>query len=252
MNFRILLIIFVVFPIVVWSRSETKPETKVFSLIAVNVGIFRHENRGMTPKSWKEMIDGGYLTGEILEYSRKNIHLEKRYGLFERPIKINDGSGDIELIALAVESGAEGNQSMKEVQNGISVIEGRMAIVSSKGELARSRRYSENMLRRLFLRAGYDLDDYTGLEGKWVNRDELRLARLDAAAVESTEPESGQSGATQSRPEREKKNNVARETTEAVGTQRKQVWFGVGLLTIGVFVWLFISIFIRKEKARPN
>lgn len=178
-SYRVVFSLFLIGNVIVAGDVRKSPPYSVFSQVAASVGIFQSDHNGRIPKSWNELKEEGYLANELHQAAEKHLALEKRYGFFEKPIKINAGGRQLDLIALAVETGKEGDKTVKHPDGSSYLAPGRMAITLSPDyEFATSTHFTENQLQRIFTAAGLDLSDYTGNGGNWSNKEELQAASV--------------------------------------------------------------------------
>lgn len=236
--------------------TRKTPPLSVFSQVAGTVGIFQDDHDGRGPESWAIMIEEGYLKDELLVAARHYLDIERRYGFFKEPIKINDGGTELDLIALAVQSGKEGDKRLKNSDGESRMTAGRMAIVLAPGyEFARSSHFTENQLRRMLAAAGHDLNDYTGIEGKWINSVELLKAHENPIAPTINESESPQPS---EEPGKQKQDTAAvpahPKTTPHDGSQNPKANTVVTILLVflGFVIMSALAILQRRRKKKND
>lgn len=230
------------------------PPYSVFSQVAGSVGIFQSEHNGRIPTGWNELIAEGYLKDQLLHAARKHLELERRYGFFEKPIKIDAGGRQLDLIALAVETGKEGDKTVRHSDGNSHITPGRMAIILAPGyEFATNTHFTENQLRRIFSTAGLDLSDYTGIEGNWANKEELRTASVRVPDAIPEEVERDEDQATQKNSARNReKNNILTKQSKDIVHSRQWYWYGVITLMLVSFSCIVLTANRKKNPKKTR
>ena len=143
------------------SSVRKTPADSAFLLMRHTVTLYRDKNNGSLPVNWKEFIESGVMTPQMIKDAESHLNLENRYKIHNPPIAVKYKSGEIKIIIMAMRAGGEGNRSSKD-ENGIATeIPGRNLVFEAvNGEIS-SGRFPERLLENMFSDAGLNLLDYT-------------------------------------------------------------------------------------------
>lgn len=196
------------------------------------------------------MIEKGYLADNLLSAAREYLEIEKRYGFFGTPIKINAGGTKLDLIALAVETGDEGDKRVTTPDGSSRMIPGRMAIILAPGyDFATSSHFTENQLSRMFAAAGLELSDYTGIEGNWANKVELQIAHAEESKNGGGSLNQDKHEPSGAQPERKVRGSeVSTPENQESGNLPEWLWVILSIAALSAIAWLVAVIFRKKRR----
>lgn len=191
---------------------------------------------GRLPTTWSEMIEDGILQDPTLEIGRKYLKFESRYFFPETSNSILIGSRSERVIAMAIQSGSEGDYPDRL---DVSSRAGRWLFVRMPSGKIETRRYSEVVLAQLFKTAGFSLEDYTGSNGKWsaVDQKVRDLSKEEVGLSEAGAPKIKHSGTGE---EKSSATPSKERLTEDPGTKVVLFWIFavlIFMLSIGGY-WL--------------
>lgn len=162
--------------------SKKMIELVYFKQLYMAVKIFSHEE-GHKPQSWRELVEGGFLNRETIAAASEKISFQSRYGFLSEDNYFDGVYPPEKILLMAINKGNEGNITQSDGK----IKEGRWLIVESENHGIHTRWHSEEELEQIFRKAGLDLADYTGINGKWVNKQEILEVEKSGGYIDSVQ-----------------------------------------------------------------
>ncbi len=138
-----------------------------------------HNQKGIFPRNWLQIeeVTKIKLVSNKFDYRRK-------YAFPKNDITTLIQNHKSRIVAMAVNSGGEGDR--EEINEA-----GRIILLFRDDNIFTLIRVKETTLSQIFKSASYELADYTGIEGKWANTDELKPTQEDQSKhQDATRPDS--------------------------------------------------------------
>jgi len=233
-------------------RNVKTPQSSSFYHVRYAVGIYKEKHSGNLPKSWKEFINSGILSGDILTNSRRFLDMESRYIFVDlKPIQI--GNQIDRIIIMARQAGGEGdNEDAEDPERR----RGRLLIVEASDGSIQTRKCSESMLKIWFEKAGLNLADFTSAAPPPIKfipptRDPNTEGLVLGGA--ETRIENNHSVLTRpSKREGKPRSTHSENETDSIKSSSWGVWIAIGLATIGIFAsaWSFWKFFRKHPSVR--
>lgn len=235
--------------------SSTKKSTEVVYLNQLYMGIkIFLQTRMKDAKSWDDLLESNILSPETIKLASETLSFQSRYG-FLPDDRIFKGTYPPErILVMAISSGKEGNRRRADETSE----EGRWLIVATKEHGIHTRWHSEVKLERMFAESGLDLMDFTGVEGKWANRDELLAASKEEAIPNNADAKFDSQGKNRAKDStgtrRPKKGVSGRDLVpESVDPTKGTVPLWVWFASLSVALTVGISVLLRlRRRALSN
>ncbi len=143
------------------SSVRKTPADSAFHLLRYTITLYRDKNNGNLPANWKEFIESGVMTPQMITDTESLLDLEHRYKIHNPPLVVKHQSEEIKIIIMAMRTGGEGNRSSEDVNGIATEIPGRNLVFETVDGKISSGRFPESRLEKMFSDSGLSLFDYT-------------------------------------------------------------------------------------------